>query len=183
MTAAGSAALAAATAIERLRAGRSTTLTASGTSMRPFLFAGERVVVRPCAAGALRPGDLVAFERSGRVVLHRVIAIPPGAPRVLEKGDGLKRATAVSAPDVLGRVAAILGPAPARLSRGPQRASAPWLARLSALHGAIHRSLGPLAERHPRSRLPRILDGVDAAFAAAVRFARGASRAARTAAA
>jgi hypothetical protein len=122
--------------------------------MEPFFRAGERVQIEPCGAAQLRRGDLVAFERDARVILHRVLHRDRGTDEVTEKGDNASLPTLVAPPRVLGRATMRLDP-PRPLRIGP------GLARLSALHGALHASIGRVAARYPRSRLGVLLRGID----------------------
>lgn len=64
-------------------------LTISGTSMRPLLPNGCRVVVRP-AAGLLRLGDIIVYRRGEMVFVHRIVRVlrRDGSPRFVAKGDG-----------------------------------------------------------------------------------------------
>jgi hypothetical protein len=114
------------------------------------------VLVEPCRPEDLRTGDLVAFERDGQVILHRVLGLAARTGGVTEKGDNADRQAVVPAARVLGRATMRLDP-PRRLRPGP------GIARLSALHGAIHASAGRLATLYPRSGLAaalRLLDGL-----------------------
>ncbi len=94
---------------ERLRAGHDTQLRVQGKSMQPYLVAGQSVLVQPCSAALLRPGDLVAFEQSNQVILHRVLAVDAGSNQVVEKGDNVRYATTIEADRVLGRAVAVFG--------------------------------------------------------------------------
>lgn len=131
-----------AVAIERLRAGRATRFTTAGISMEPLFLAGHEVLLDPCPATELRRGDLVAFERGGGVVLHRVLGVDATGD-VVEKGDNVAASSRVAAGDVLGRATTLLAPTGRELRRSP------WLARLSALHATLHR----VHSRYPRARL------------------------------
>jgi len=64
-------------------------LTISGTSMRPLLPNGCRVVVRP-AAGLLRLGDIIVYRRGEGLSVHRIVRVlrRDGARRFVAKGDG-----------------------------------------------------------------------------------------------
>jgi len=86
-----------------------------GVSLWPAAPEGSLLAVSPCAASALREGDLVTFRRAGRVITHRVIAVDE-AGRVLAWGDSLLRPDPLIAPgDVLGRAAIVRrGPTIAR---------------------------------------------------------------------
>ena len=44
-----------------------------GQSMRPLIVAGDRLVVRPCAADAVRVGDVLVFRYKGRLTGHRLV--------------------------------------------------------------------------------------------------------------
>ncbi len=124
--------------------------------MEPLLVAGQMVSIEPCRPEELRLGDLVAFERDARVILHRVLHRSFRTGEVTEKGDNAALPTRVAPSRVLGRATMRLDP-PRRLRPGP------WTARLSALHGALHASVGRVAARYPRSHLAavlRLLDGL-----------------------
>lgn len=122
--------------------------------MEPLLVAGQIVRIEPCRPEDLRVGDLVAFERESAVILHRVLRRDPRTGEVTEKGDNTPLPTRVGADRVLGRATQRLDPP------RPFR-SGPGIARLSALHGAIHRSIGCIATRYPRSQLPVLLRLLD----------------------
>jgi hypothetical protein len=131
--------LATAVVAARLRAGRSTSLRVSGRSMYPFLAPGQEVLLEPCAAGALRPGELVAFERAGRVILHRVLSVYPGTGQIIEKGDNGRQASVVEKDEVLGRATAVLARRPVQLTQSRYVVAGQRLARLSAVHARLHR--------------------------------------------
>jgi hypothetical protein len=142
--------LAAAVVVERLRAGKSVPLRITGHSMYPFLVPGQSVLLEPCSARSLQAGDLVAFERGGSVILHRVLAVCSG--KVIEKGDNVRQETTVEENRIIGRARAVLGQRMVCLTQPRYRAAGCCLARLSALHGRIHwfasqrcRALRPLA--------------------------------------
>jgi SOS-response transcriptional repressor LexA len=51
-------------------------LSVKGTSMQPFLFNGDSVLVRPCSPGELKPGDIVAVALAGTggmICVHRLV--------------------------------------------------------------------------------------------------------------
>jgi hypothetical protein len=144
--------LATAVVAARLRAGHSASLRVSGRSMYPFLAPGQEVLLEPRAAGALRPGELVAFARAGRVILHRVLSVCPDTGQIIEKGDNARQASVVETHEILGRATAVLARRPMDLTRSRYIRAGLWLARLSAVHGRLqrfaseHRFLGtPLA--------------------------------------
>ncbi len=59
--------------IDALRAGRTARFTVRGGSMWPAVRDGARVEVTPCTSDALRPGELAAFARDGKIIVHRVV--------------------------------------------------------------------------------------------------------------
>ncbi len=46
-------------------------------SMRPFIREGDLLGVERCGHATLRPGDVVVFERSGRMWAHRLLGRTP----------------------------------------------------------------------------------------------------------
>ena len=74
---------------EALRSGQSVRFRAEGQSMRPFIRAGDLVVVAPAPpTAALRPGEVLLYERmSGTLRLHRLQRIARGDPLLLLRGD------------------------------------------------------------------------------------------------
>lgn len=85
--------------IELLRTGKPARFRARGGSMWPSIPGGSLVEVTP---GAPRgTGELVAFERDGRVVIHRVLQIT--LEGIVAQGDALEQADGVIAHErVLG---------------------------------------------------------------------------------
>jgi hypothetical protein len=69
--------------IAALRSGRPLTLVNLSPSMSPFVRVGDALTIDP--AEPLRPGAMVAVERHGRVVVHRLLSMSPG--RVVLRGD------------------------------------------------------------------------------------------------
>ena len=92
--------------IDRLREGAPVRWTVRGGSMWPAIRDGATVSVTPGDVRSLRPGELVAFTRGPRLVVHRVEAVGPAGLRcrgdALSRGDGL-----VAWADVLGRAAVV----------------------------------------------------------------------------
>jgi hypothetical protein len=70
---------------DSLRSGEPIEIRACGLSMWPRLDDGAVVRVEPCLGDGLRSGDVVLFERGGRLLLHRVLRV--ARSRVLTKGD------------------------------------------------------------------------------------------------
>ncbi|MET0413675.1 MAG: S26 family signal peptidase [Polyangiaceae bacterium] len=90
--------------IELLRAGKPARFRARGGSMWPRIPGGSLIEVTPGVPRAA--GELVAFERAGRVVIHRVLQIT--AAGVVAQGDALERADGVIVHErVLGRAQVI----------------------------------------------------------------------------
>ncbi len=67
--------------------GHSFRFLALGGSMSPFIRDGDVVTLVPFVRAACAPGDVVAFvqNRSGRLVVHRVVAVGDGRCRI--RGD------------------------------------------------------------------------------------------------
>jgi hypothetical protein len=76
--------------IELLRSGQTVRFRARGSSMWPSITSRSEIEVRPHEAAELRVGQIAAFERRGRVVVHRVRAV--AAEHVEFAGDALARA-------------------------------------------------------------------------------------------
>lgn len=78
--------------VELLRSGEIVRFRALGCSMWPAIPPRSLLEVRPSEGGALVAGQLAAFERDGRVVVHRVSAVAAEhlelAADALQRGDG-----------------------------------------------------------------------------------------------
>ena len=78
--------------LELLRSGEVVRFQARGHSMWPSIPSHSRLEVRPAEAKELRVGQIAAFERQGRVVVHRVRAVSEDcielAGDALVYGDG-----------------------------------------------------------------------------------------------
>ncbi|RMH36650.1 MAG: hypothetical protein D6689_22125 [Deltaproteobacteria bacterium] len=86
-----------------------------GSSMWPAVRDGSVVEIRPCSVDELRLGDLVAFERTGCLVVHRLVDRRGGRLRFagdavigddgwFEPGAVLGRVRVLSRPPVRWRV-------------------------------------------------------------------------------
>lgn len=87
-----------------------------GTSMAPALQPGDLIVVRQEPIVEISAGEVVLFERMGRLFAHRVVEKSSGSSELVlvTRGDRLKNNDApVSAAELLGRVALV--------ERGPRR--------------------------------------------------------------
>lgn len=59
-------------AVELLKSGKTLSITARGYSMYPTIKPGTKILIRPVTEGRLKEGDVVAFARNGRLVVHRL---------------------------------------------------------------------------------------------------------------
>jgi hypothetical protein len=77
-----------------MMAGAPVRLRVAGISMLPTLWPGDWVSLLPARAADLRPGDVIAFTRDGRVIVHRVVSQAQGAtgPAWITRGDGQNHA-------------------------------------------------------------------------------------------
>ncbi|HKO93014.1 MAG TPA: S24/S26 family peptidase [Polyangiaceae bacterium] len=130
--------------VELIRAGESVSFRARGSSMWPAIPSGSQIEVEPCTAAELEVGQIAAFERRGRVVVHRVESIGPEGVRFAgdsrERGDGL-----IAFDHVLGR-ARVLERRSIRW-RLPRRSELRWLwrvllRRLWSTAGGVRRNSG-----------------------------------------
>lgn len=64
-----------------------------GSSMLPFLHAGDFATVIPATTEELQPGDIVVFSISSKVIAHRVTMKSQQNDKILifTKGDSLKK--------------------------------------------------------------------------------------------
>jgi len=100
-------------ALELAESGSDTfSLTVNGTSMRPALRPGDRIVVQKTPVEQLQVGDLVVFRRENVVITHRLLRGKDD--QLLTKGDNMRLLDPpVRAEAVLGRADQLLG------GRGP----------------------------------------------------------------
>ena len=75
-------------------------------SMAPAIPKGSMVLVRPTEWGSVNPGDVIAFERNGTVVTHRVAAVHQEEGSFITKGDANEQEdfNPVSFEELIGRV-------------------------------------------------------------------------------
>ena len=75
-------------------------------SMAPEIPQGSMVLVRPVSAMEIRSGDVIAFEREGTVVTHRVLTVNSAEMEFVTKGDANPDADFVPVPfaSLIGRV-------------------------------------------------------------------------------
>jgi len=97
--------------LEILKSSGQAKLVVTGTSMLSSIWPGDILEVRRQNATDICPGDVVLFERDGRLLAHRVVEKVGGPERTLlvTRGDGLTAPDwPVSPEELLGRVTAIL---------------------------------------------------------------------------
>jgi hypothetical protein len=150
-------------AAELLEAGREVVLRARGASMAPLIRDGDVLTLARCVR-APRPGDLVAANSCGRLLVHRVVRARAG--RLLLRGDALWQpdgwfacqylghqsiAPAAGGAQIIGRVVAVERggrPLGAWRAGGPSARGWLWMTPLvRALRGAARRVRARLAPR------------------------------------
>lgn len=120
--------------LELLRSGETVRFQVRGQSMWPAIPSHSRVEVRPSEAAQIQVGQIAAFERQGRIVVHRVRAV--SAERIEFAGDALKRGDGSVARElVLGRAHV--------LRRRPLELRLPKLRHLRIVMRALSRRLVP----------------------------------------
>lgn len=85
-------------------------LRVTGTSMVPAICPGDMVSVQRAALNGIAPGQVVVFEREGRLIVHRAIECNDDAesPLLITRGDRLRYDDLpVSPSEFLGRVTSI----------------------------------------------------------------------------
>ena len=104
-------------AAELLRSGRAVEIVVGGESMWPLLQSGWRVRIEPASA---RVGDLVAVERDGRLVVHRLVKLE--GERATLRGDNTGRDDPPARTrDLLGVVTAVWTPSGRQLRLSSRR--------------------------------------------------------------
>ena len=91
---------------ELLSYGNSVSFRAPGDSMRPTIFDGERITIRPIEPPDIKRGDIILYRYTCSVIAHRVKRIEKRdscAPRFILRGDAL------GAPDEVVEVDQVLG--------------------------------------------------------------------------
>lgn len=95
---------------EVLRSCGTLRLRVNGASMMPSVWPGDALLIERRIFEAIATGDVVLFEREGRLVAHRVIATAGESEnrKWTTQGDGMPTADApVSVSEMLGKVARI----------------------------------------------------------------------------
>jgi peptidase S24-like protein len=92
---------------EALRAGREVRLRVTGSSMIPSLWPGDTLTVRASGERAPSIGEVLLFERDGRLFAHRVVE-RASETRLITRGDSLPCDDhPVAIAQVLGSVTAV----------------------------------------------------------------------------
>ena len=93
---------------DALRSGQQVKIRALGVSMMPAIWPGDVLIVEPAAVESLRVGEIVVFERYGRIFAHRLISrgeYPEGEVALTVRGDRMNTPDPeVSGNEYLGRV-------------------------------------------------------------------------------
>lgn len=96
---------------ELLNLGCCVSFRAPGNSMRPTIFDGEMITVRPVSPSDIKPGDIILYRYPGSIVAHRVVRIEKrdsDVPRFILRGDALGApGEAVEVDQVLGKVVSV----------------------------------------------------------------------------
>lgn len=85
-------------------------LRAFGTSMAPSILPGDVIFIQRANMDQISPGEVVLYERRGRLFAHRVVgcAGTSGSPQLITRGDRLSyNDPPVSSAELLGRVTQI----------------------------------------------------------------------------
>jgi signal peptidase I len=85
-------------------------LRAMGTSMVPSILPGDLISIQRASLSQISAGEVVLFEREGRLFAHRVVRTAGSAdmPQLITRGDRLGyNDPPVSAAELLGRVTSI----------------------------------------------------------------------------
>jgi hypothetical protein len=86
--------------------GRNPRIEIQGTSMHPYLRAGDRVEIAGVPPARLELGDLIAFLQDGNLIVHRFAGRVhlPGTIGLRQKGDNLWGFGVIPASALIGRV-------------------------------------------------------------------------------
>jgi hypothetical protein len=86
-------------------------LAALGYSMLPTLWPGDQLTIAARTLEQIEPGDVVAYQRSGRLFIHRAIQVESTSPpTVVARGDAMPAADApISREELLGIVTSVCG--------------------------------------------------------------------------
>lgn len=113
-------------------------------SMSPAIPVGAMVYVRPCEAAYLEPGAAAAFfDRSGNVVVHRVVSNDAETGEIVTKGDANDMPDPVPVP-YIHVIGAVTGHVP--FLGFPAMAGRFWIC-VAAVAGGVARAAGSWLRR------------------------------------
>jgi hypothetical protein len=94
-------------AVQLLESKHAIRFRATGRSMRPFIFDGDRVEIQPSHSLIFHRGDIVLYcLTSGRLLIHRVVRVH--ADRLLIQGDSMLAPDGwIDPKQVLGKASAL----------------------------------------------------------------------------
>ncbi len=93
---------------ELLQRGEAVEFRARGGSMHPLIRDGDRLRIEPVRADQLRRGDVIAYRRGARLLVHRYLGRWPDSGGLRTRGDSHTRVEPPLDPsEVLGRVRAV----------------------------------------------------------------------------
>jgi hypothetical protein len=91
---------------ELVREAGSASLKVTGLSMLPAIWPGDVLTVRSQSPDLLLPGQIILYQRNGRLTAHRIIRV--AGDELITQGDCVPSLDQpVSASEVLGRVVAV----------------------------------------------------------------------------
>lgn len=77
-------------------------LPATGRSMYPLIKQGDQLTIKFCPSENVKKGDIIAFRRNNKTIVHRIIKITDD--KILEKGDLQERGEIISKTQIMGKV-------------------------------------------------------------------------------
>lgn len=83
-------------------------LRVNGWSMLPTIWPGDTLIILAVSTAEVQSGDIVVFEREGRLFVHRVIG-PISSGEIRTRGDAMPQADPpITHQQLLGRVSCII---------------------------------------------------------------------------
>jgi hypothetical protein len=117
-------------------------------SMSPLIRPGDQLCLRPLEPTGARTGMIIAFQRDGDLIVHRLLGVTPAG--LVTKGDALVEADApVSPGEIVARVAAIRSP----VGRLIDLDRAPW-PQIGRVLAAVARIPAPTSLTRKTLRIP-----------------------------
>lgn len=82
----------------------------TGMSMQPTLFEGNTVCYQPFKGTTVKEGDIIAYEKYGSMITHRVRATYQGVDgkRIITQGDSLSEQDVITTNDIKYKVVAVI---------------------------------------------------------------------------